>query len=207
MINLGEKDMNKKSFILVILIAILIVIVKNYPLFQKKEDMNILLLPSLPKPIAEEYALITSAGQSTDAYILSDIANQLMIHNYFMPQAEPEDLKGINTVVFVVGYSPFGKKLHEIDNEREKRRITELLEKSKEEELVIITVYIGGKQRRESQTDELLSLICPYTDYLISTRESDEDNFLSELSKESKIPLTLVREVKDIAEPFASAFR
>lgn len=199
--------MNKKAIIIVMLIAILVVFVKNFNLFQRKEDMNILLLPSLPRPIAREYALITSAGQSTDAYIVSDIANQLLIHNYFMPQAEVKDLGGINTVVLVVGHSPLGKKLHGIDAAGEKRRIKELLDKSKEEKLVVITVYIGGRQRREKETDELLDLICPYTDYLISTKESDEDNYLSELSKESKIPLTLVSEVKDIAEPFASAFR
>lgn len=199
--------MNKKSFLLVVLIAILIILVKIYPSFQKKKDMNILLLPSLPKPIAKEYALITSAGQSTDAYIVNDIANQLMIHNYFAPQARPNDLKGISTVVFVVGYSPFGKKLHGLDNEGEKKRITELLEKSKSDKLSIITVYIGGKQYREKETDELLRLICPYTDYLISTKEADHDNFLSELATESKIPLTLVGEVNDISEPFASAFR
>lgn len=198
--------MKIKSFVLVILIATGIFFLTNN-VFQKKKDINILLLPSLPKPIAKEYALITSAGQSTDAYIISDIANQLMIHNYFMPQARETDLKGINTVVFVVGYSPFGKKLHGINDEGEKKRITELLEKSKEENLVVITVYIGGTQRREKETDELLSLICPYTNYLISTKESDKDNFLSELATESKIPLTLVGEVNDLSEPFASAFR
>lgn len=199
--------MKKKSFILILLIAILILIVKNYPFFEKKKAMNILLLPSLPKPIAKEYALITSAGQSTDAYIVNDIANQLMIHNYFMPQAKSSDLNGINTIVFVVGYSPFGKKLHGLDNEGERARIQKLLEKAKSEKLSIITLYIGGKQRREEQTDELLKLICPYTDYLISTKEADYDNFLSELATESKIPLTLVGEVNDISEPFASAFR
>lgn len=198
--------MKTKSFILVILIATFVFFLANN-VFEKKKDMNILLLPSLPRPIAKEYALITSAGQSTDAYIVSDIANQQMIHNYFMPQAKETDLKGINTVVFVVGYSPFGKKLHGINQEGEKKRITELLEKAKEENLIVITVYIGGKQRREKETDELLRLICPYTSYLISTKESDKDSFLSELATESKIPLTLVSEVSDISEPFASAFR
>jgi hypothetical protein len=198
--------MKIKSFVLVILIATGIFFLTNN-VFEKKKDMNILLLPSLPKPIAKEYALITSAGQSTDAYIISDIANQLMIHNYFMPQARETDLKGINTVVLVVGYSPFGKKLNGINNEGEKKRIMELLEKSKEENLVVITVYIGGKQRREKETDELLRLICPYTNYLISTKESDKDSFLSELATESKIPLTLVSEVNELSEPFASAFR
>lgn len=137
--------MDKKAIIIVMLIAILVVFVKNFNPFQRKEDMNILLLPSLPRPIAREYALITSAGQSTDAYIVSDIANQLLIHNYFMPQAEAKDLGGINTIVLVVGHSPLGKKLHGIDAEGEKRRIKELLDKSKEEKLVVITVYIGGR--------------------------------------------------------------
>ncbi len=200
------KSIILKSIILVILIAVGIFFLKNN-VFEKKKDMNILLLPSLPKPIAKEYALITSAGQSTDAYIISDIANQLMIHNYFMPQAVSTDLKGINTVVFVVGYSPFGKKLIGTDYDSEKKRITELLEKSKEEKLVVITVYIGGKKRREKETDELLRLIGPFTNYLISTKESNKDDFLSELATESKIPLTLVNEVNDLSEPFASAFR
>jgi hypothetical protein len=124
-----------------------------------------------------------------------------------MPQASQVDLKGINTVVFVVGYSPFGKKLHGINHDSEKKRITELLEGLKKDNISVITVYIGGTQRRQQETDELLSLICPYTDYLISTKEADEDNFLSELATENKIPLSLVNEVKDISEPFASAFR
>lgn len=199
--------MNKKYFILFIIIAVLIVVIKNYPLSRNRRDMNILLLPSLPKPIAREYALITSAGQSTDAYIIEDIANQLMIHNYFMPQAGSEDLKGINTIVFVVGSSPLGQKLTGLDNEGEKERIKELLEKSKSEKLSVITVYIGGKQRRVEETDELLKLICPYTNYLISTKEADYDSFLSELATENKIPLTLVGEVNGISGPFASAFR
>lgn len=199
--------MKKKSFIIAALIVILIIIAKNYPFFHSKEDMNVLLLPSLPKPIAKEYALITSAGQSTDVYIVSDIANQLLIHNYFMPQANSNDLKGINTVVLVVGYSPLGKKLSGLDNEGEKKRITELLGKSKSEKLSVITLYIGGKQRREKETDELLRLVSPYTDYMISTKEADYDSFLSELAAENKIPLTLVGGVNDISGPFASAFR
>lgn len=199
--------MNKKYFILFVIIAVFIVIIKGYPFSRSRRDMNILLLPSLPKPIAREYALITSAGQSTDAYIVEDIANQLMIHNYFMPQAGSEDLKGINTIVFVVGSSPFGKKLTGMDSEGEKERIKELLEKSKSEKLSVITVYIGGKQRRVEETDELLRLISPYTDYLISTKEADYDSFLSELATENKVPLTLVSEVSGISGPFASAFR
>jgi hypothetical protein len=199
--------MKRKFFIAIILIVLVTSFVINSTIFDKKKEMNMLLLPSLPKPIAKEYALITSAGQSTEAYIISDIANKLMIHNYFMPEAKEADLEGINTLVFVVGYSSIGKKLHGISYDDEKKRIRELIEKSKKENLIIITVFIGGKNRRDKKTDELLSIICPDTDYLIATKESNYNSFLSELAKNERIPLTLINEVKDVAEPFVSAFR
>lgn len=199
--------MKIKSFALIMLIAFLIFFIASGTILEKKRDTNILLLPSLPRPIAKEYVLITSAGQSTDAYIISDVANKLMIHNYFMPEAKERDLEGVNTLVFVVGYSSLGKKLHDISYEEEKKRIIELLKKSEEKNLVIITVYIGGKERCDKNTKELLSLICPKTNYLIGTKEANSAYFLSDLTKGSRIPLTLIDGVNGISEPFASAFR
>jgi hypothetical protein len=199
--------MKIKSFIAIILIAIMMLFIMNAKTIVKKSETNALLLPSLPRPITKEYALITSAGQSTEANIVEDVANKLMINNYFMPQAKDTDLAGINTIVFVVGYSPFGEKLNGMSYENEKKRIIKLLQKSKEEKLVVITVYIGYKEQRDKRAEELLRLICPKTAYLIGTEESDYDGFLSELAKKSRIPLTLINGVNNIAEPFASAFR
>lgn len=199
--------MKVKSIIVIILIAIMILFIMNGKILVKKGETNALLLPSLPRPITKEYALITSAGQSAEANIVEDVANKLMINNYFMPQAKDTDLAGINTIVFVVGYSPFGEKLNGMSYDNEKKRISKLLQKSKEEKLAVITVYIGYKEQRDKRTEELLRLICPKTDYLIATEESDYDGFLSELAKKSRIPLTLINGVNNIAEPFASAFR
>ncbi len=179
----------------------------NATIFEKKRAINVSSLPSLPKPIAKEYVLITSAGQGTDAYIINDIANKLMIHNYFMPQAEKSDLEIASTIVFVVDYSSIGEKLHRISYDAEKKRIEELLEKSKEKNLAVITVYIGGKQQRDKRTDELLSLISAESDYLIGIKNANSDGFLTELAKHNKIPLTLINGVSNLSEPFASAFR
>jgi hypothetical protein len=199
--------MKIKYFMVIPLMALLMVFILDAAITDKKREMNILLLPSLPKPIAKEYALITSPGQSTDAYIVTDIANKLMIHNYFMPQAKEEDLEGVQTLVLVVGYSAIGEKLHGTNYDDEKKRIVELLRKAEKKNMAVITVYIGGKQRHEKRTEELLRLITPKTDYLIGTKEANKDNFLSELAKNSKIPITLINEVNDLSEPFASAFR
>jgi len=199
--------MKIKPFKVIMLIAFFLLLIVNVAIFEKKRAVNIFSLPSLPKPIAKEYALITSAGQGMDAYIINDIANKLMIHNYFMPQAEASNLEVVNTLVFVVGYSSIGEKLHGTSYDIEKQRIIELLKKSKEENLVIITVYIGGKQQRDKRTEELLSIISFETDYIIGTKDANNDGFLSDLAKVNKIPLTLVNGVNDISEPFASAFR
>ena len=164
-------------------------------------------LPCLPRPIAEETVLITSAGQSADTYIVEDIANQLMIHNLFMPQARKTDLEDIKTLVVVVGYSPIGMKSRDISYNEEKNRILRLLEKSESNNLTVITLYIGGRQRRSTETDELLQLVSPKTDYLISLQEANFDGFFIEIAKKYNIPLTLVKSVNDISEPFASAFR
>ncbi|OGO79054.1 MAG: hypothetical protein A2Y23_14555 [Clostridiales bacterium GWB2_37_7] len=190
-----------------ILIAIFILLIINDTSFVKKKETNILLLPSLPKPIAKEYVLITSAGQNTDVYIINDIANKLMIHNYFMPQAEESDLDAVSTIVFVVGYSELGEKLHGTSYENEKRRISELLTKARQENLSVITIFIGGKQQRGKQAEGLLRLVSLDTDYLIGTKEANSDGFLSELARNNKIPLTLINGVSDLSEPFASAFR
>jgi hypothetical protein len=169
-----------------------------------KRSDNIL---SLPRAIGTETVLITSAGQSTDAYLVKDVANKLMIHNFFMPQAVEPDLEGINTVVFVVGSSEFGEKLHGITYGNEKKRVDSLLKSLKKNKVTIITMYLGGQQRRNKKTEALLEMTCKESQYLISTVSADQDNYLSDLCSEYKVPLTLVRHVKDIAEPFVSIFR
>jgi hypothetical protein len=199
--------MKIKPFKVIMLIALFLLLIVNVTIFEKKKTVNVLSLPSLPKPIAKEYALITSAGQGTEAFIINDIANKLMIHNYFMPQAEVSNLDITSTLVFVVGYSSIGEKLHGTSYDVEKQRVLDLVNKSREENLVILTIYIGGKQQRDKKTEELLSIIIPESDYLIATKEANNDGFLSELAKGNRIPLTLVNGVNDISEPFASAFR
>lgn len=202
-----EENMKIKAFIIMTMCLLLIIWGVNNITSYKKTELNVLLLPSLPRPIAKEYALITSVGQSTDSYILNDVSNKLMIHSYFMPQAKASDLEGINSLVIVVDYSPLGEKINGISYEDEKKRVAELLKKAKDSNLTVIAVYISGKDRRNKRSDELLSLICPESNYFIGNKDANYDGFLSKLAKKSSIPLTLINGVNNISEPFASAFR
>ncbi len=194
----------KISWAIIALVIMLSMLVTNYRQSQLERKQYI---PSLPRPIAEEMLLITSAGQSTDTYIVKDIANKLMIHNYFMPQGTDLDLEDIKSIVFVVGYSDIGEKLHELTVKEELERVKSLLTLAHKEDITLITVYIGGKQRRSKETDLLLSEIGRYSDYIIGTTDGDFDHFISTIAKDNDIPITLVNEITDISEPFASAFR
>jgi hypothetical protein len=187
----------KQIFLRIILLTTLLtmVVLINTP-FADKNQEKIFTLPGLPKPIAKQPIVITSAGQSTDTYILRDISNQLMLRSYFMPQAKDTDLKDVSTLVFVVGYSSLGVKLQNITFEEEKLRIKKLLSKAEEDGLAIITVLVGGEKTQDKKTEEL-----------IGTKDCYHVNTLTELAKEKDIPLTLVNEAGALSGPFASAFR
>lgn len=192
--------------LLLIATVFILLILINLP-FEDKTGTKYFTLPGLPRPIAKASVLITSAGQNTDTYIIHDISNQLMIRSYFMPQASDVNLKDINTIAFVVGYSSLGMKLQDISFEEEKLRIEKLLDNAKDNDLKVLTVVLGGKHTNDMKTEELLRLIGSGSDYLIGLRESGKVNVLIELAREGNIPLTLVGGVKDILEPYASAFR
>lgn len=191
--------------ILIIILALLLIFV-NMP-FARKSESKVFTLPGLPRPIAKVPVVITSAGQSTDTYIINDIANQLMIRSYFMPQADDEDLEDINTIVFVVGYSSLSTKLQGISYEDEKIRIGKLLDRAEKFELKVITVVLGCEQPTDERNEEILKLIGDKADYIIGLKRSSNEKLIVELAEESNIPLTLVSDVNDISQPFVSAFR
>lgn len=198
--------MKRKSVHMLFLIILVVIVFMNTGCDQKKQA-DIWTLPSLPRPIACEKVLITSAGQSTDAYIVAEIANELMIHNFFMPQAQETDSEDINSLVVTVGYSPTCMKSRGISFDEEKKRLTKLLDKAKIENLTIIVIFAGGKNRRGPKPDELLELVSARGDYMIGLQEANYDDFLVNLAKKHTLKLTLVKDVDDIREPFASAFR
>ncbi|SKC56171.1 DUF6305 family protein [Maledivibacter halophilus] len=161
----------------------------------------------LPNPIADEKILITSAGQSTDTYIIKDIANELMLHNYFMPKAERVDLELVRSVVIVVGYSRIGEVINDTSYKDEIHRIERFIDSVEKLDMPIVMVYIGGKARRNSKTDYLLEIVGEASSFIISTHDGDYDEFISSISSKNNTPLSLVKDIQEIKAPFASLYR
>lgn len=164
-------------------------------------------LPTLPRPIGDERALITSAGQSTDTYLVKDLANGLRIQNFFMPGATAKNLEEINTILVVVGYSDFGERLKSEEVESEIVRLELLYEAVEALDLPVVTLFPGGAGRRGRETDELLERSIAVSDYVIATFGGDHDGWITEKSREADVPLTLVEDVAAFSEPLASVFR
>ncbi len=161
----------------------------------------------LPHPIAKEKILITSAGQSTDTYIIKNMANELMLHNYFMPKAESLDLETVRSIVVVVGYSAIGEILNDSSYEGEVNRVNKFIQSVKDVDMPIIMVYIGSRERRNTKTDYLLKMVGQASSFIISTHDGNYDEFISSIAREKDIPLSLVGDIQEIKAPFASLYR
>ncbi len=161
----------------------------------------------LAKPFSNKMILITSAGQSTDTYIIQDLANELRFNNLFMPEAYPSDLSDVSSIVVVVGYSEIGLALHDKSIEDESERIESLLEEADKLSLPLIVVYAGGKARRNEETDRLLSLTCNRASFIITTTDGNYDQFLTSIARESSIPISYINSITDLTMPLAAAFR
>ncbi len=161
----------------------------------------------LPQPIASEKVLITSAGQSIDTYIVKDVANDLLLHNTFIPNVDEDDLTEINSVVIVIGHSDTGELLHEVDHQGETERVKRVIEKAQSSSQPIIAVFIGGKERRSRKTDQLLDLVCSSSSFIIATESGDHDLFISTIADTNSIPLVKIQDIQSFRAPFSSLFR
>ncbi|MBF4691955.1 DUF6305 family protein [Fusibacter ferrireducens] len=170
-------------------------------------DVQSLSSTYLSRPFSNNMLLITSAGQSTDTYILQDLANELRFNNLFMPEASSNDLAEISSIVIVVGYSEIGLKLHDKNIDDEYERVKTLIDEGFGQKLPIVVVYIGGKARRNAETDALLTLTCESANYIITTNSGNDDLFLTELANQNETPIAYINSINDLTKPLAAAFR
>lgn len=200
-----KKKMILKNILLVLLGAAMTFNIINWfrLLSYKEYKTNVYL----PHPIAKEKILITSAGQSTDTYIIKNMANELMLHNYFMPKAETVDLELVRSIVVVVGYSTIGEMLNDSSYKEEVLRIKKFIASVKDADMPIIMVYIGSKARRNPKTEYLLKVVGEASSFIISTHDGDYDEFISSIASKEDIPLSLVGDIQEIKAPFASLYR
>lgn len=197
----------KTKFYFIMPLFILVCIIVGVQFLQISNNQKIPSYRALPRPIAKLPLSITSSGQNTDSYIIKDVANELLLDNYFVPMATTDHLEDVVSVVMVVGYSKTGLELKDMTFEDEKKRVNQLLKEIEERELSLITLYIRGSKMLSEESKELFTQASMYSDYLIVVDSEEDYEFFQEASENNGAPITFVDNINEVSEPFVSAFR
>ncbi|MFZ5942596.1 MAG: DUF6305 family protein [Bacillota bacterium] len=164
-------------------------------------------LPHLPYPIAKERVLITVAGQGPEGLVVAKVCDDLKIRNVYNYKANVEDLEGRNSLLIVVGVSKTGMESIHTDFTKEKERVEKLAAKAAEQRIPLIVLYLGGQNRWDEQSQQLLTKIGKYANYMIAISSLEGEEFFRELASIKNMPYTLVRDLERFNIPLNSVFR
>lgn len=164
-------------------------------------------IPNLPRPIAQDRVLVTTAGQGVEGLIIARYLNQLSIRSYYRHRAEPVDLEDVKSLIIAIGYSPNGLDAAYMDTTKEKTRLRELMKAAQKAKMPVILTHIGGAERRSPLNDEITKELAANANYLVVVRDSNRDMFFTNLAMEKGIPITEVSTLAGVKVPLNSAFR
>jgi hypothetical protein len=155
----------------------------------------------------EQPVLISSAGQSADVKLVKMLAQKQKLNANTVLMAKPPDLAGIKSLIIVPGFSSKGLGAAGVSQKEEFERVQALVKSANEMKIPIIMVHVGGNARRKGQSDAFNQLVADNSKFMIVVKQADEDGFFTTISKEKKIPLTLVDKIIDTEVPIGNLFK
>lgn len=155
---------------------------------------------------AELPVLVTSSGQSLDAFTVKTLLTRSGVANEYKALAKTADLDKIKTLVIAFGASVKGFGAAGVTAETELARTREILAAAQQKQIRVIGMHIGGAERRAGLSKEIVELVAPASEWLIVWDDGNADGYFSKLSSEKKIPLTLIKKPLDSGKILAAAF-
>jgi hypothetical protein len=159
-----------------------------------------------PQPY-QQPILITSAGQSADVTLAGSLCKKAGLEAKVIPAATVADLKGFKTLMIVAGFSSKGLGAAGTSREQELERVKKLIAASREAKLPILTLHIGGKARRGSQSDDFNKLAAEAGHSLIVVKQGNEDGFFTKIAGERRTKITVVDKIAGVVAPLGEAFK
>jgi hypothetical protein len=158
-------------------------------------------------PVGKLPAMITSSGQSPDAFMVKVLCDRNKIKLSYNALLKPEGLKEFKTVMIVMGGSAKGLGEAGIDEKEELQRVKNVVAKAKDQKAMVIGMHVGGEARRGPLSVKFIEVAAPLSDYLIVTEDGNKDGYFTKLSKEKKIPLTVVKETPELGALLKKIFQ
>lgn len=200
-------------------------------------SFSVLNAQEIPK--AQYPVLTTSAGQSTDVETLNIIAEEAGIgYDYCdVPTVEilndgvgmggresadtgfhveiHTDLakypKGTpyKTIMFAIGASLKGMGASGLTIEDEEKRLKEVIDHCKKNNIFIVAVHVGGVSKRGApggDNERMIDTVAPFADYIIVAKDSNKDGRFTTIAKENNIPLTEVEYALSVVDIMKQVF-
>jgi hypothetical protein len=158
------------------------------------------------KPKASQPVLVTSLGQSLDAFQVQLAVRRAGIKFKYDPHAEVDQLDGVKTLFLAVGASLKGFGDAGITIKDELARAGHLLDAAKSRGILIVVLHMGGEDRRDALSNQLIELTAPRAQQLIIRDDSDADGLFAKIAKDNKIPLASIDAVTNLKQPLQEMF-
>ena len=158
------------------------------------------------KPKASPPVLVTSLGQSLDAFQIQLAVRRAGIPYKYDARAEIDQLDEVKTLFLGVGASLKGFGEAGITIKDELARAGQLLDAAKSRGILIVVLHMGGEERRDALSNQLIELTAPRANLLIIRNDSDADGKFAEIAKAGKIPLVVIDNVLNLKGPLQELF-
>ena len=158
------------------------------------------------KPRPSPPVLVTSLGQSLDAFQVRLAVRRAGIKFKYDPRAEVDQLDDAKTLFLAVGASLKGFGDAGITIKDELARAGHLLDAAKSRGIAIVVLHIGGEERRDALSNQLIELTAPRAQRLIIREDSDADGLFAKIANENKIPLATIDAVTSLKQPLQEMF-
>ncbi|MDR0841254.1 MAG: DUF6305 family protein [Christensenellaceae bacterium] len=155
--------------------------------------------------VGEEPFYLTSVGQSADVSMVAKLLDNAGVTYSLEPTAQATDIAPAKTIIVAAGASSKGLGAAGISTEDEIKRGEEVLKAAKENGATIIALHIGGNARRGELSDNFTDLVFDYADYIIMTKNGDEDGKYVKFAADNGIPITFVDGITDCVAPLKAA--
>ena len=157
-------------------------------------------------PKAEAPVLVTSLGQSLDAFQVQLSLGRAGVEFAYDPLADVDQLADKKTLFLAVGASLKGFGDAGIRIEDEIARAGRLLDAAQTAGILIVVLHVGGEERRDNLSNQLIEIAAPRARALIVREDSDGDGLFTRIAETGGIPMLVFGNVLNLRRPFQEMF-
>lgn len=114
------------------------------------------------------------------------------------------------TVIFAIGASLKGMGASGLTVDTEVNRLKTIIDHCNKKGIFIIAVHVGGPSKRGapgSDNERMIDAVAPYADYLIVTKDGNQDGRFTAIANDRGIFLTEVEYALDLVDIFKQVFQ